>query len=245
MSDLSPSLSVRQRFPAILFDLDGTLIDSAPDIGAAANLLLTQHGRTPLSPADIRAMIGDGSTELVRRAFAATGEALTDEQLRPMVERYIDIYADHPASADCLYPGVRQTLEALTAAGFALGLCTNKPQRVVAGLLPALNLADTFGAVCGGDTLATRKPDPAPLLWALDRLGHPAHAAVMVGDGRNDVLAAGAAGIPSIGVSYGYGRHPVSESGADLVIDTFDQLPEALTRLAGITYPGGSSAPRW
>jgi phosphoglycolate phosphatase len=226
-----------RRLPvvAIIFDLDGTLIDSAPDIAGALNLLLAEQGRAPLATSAIRAMIGDGSAELVRRAFVATGAALPEDRLGKIVERYIDIYARHPVTPGCVYPGVRETLKALAAAGIRMGLCTNKPARVVTGLLPALNLAHCFGVVCGGDTLTTRKPDPAPLLWALDRLGLPAieapARAVMVGDGRNDVLAARAAGVPVVAVSYGYSRVPAAELGADLVINHFSQLPAALKRL--------------
>ena len=226
-----------RRLPvvAIVFDLDGTLIDSAPDIGGALNRLLAEHDRSPLVPAAIRAMIGDGSAELVRRAFAATGTALPEDRLARTVERYIDIYAGYPVSPGCVYPGVPETLKALASAGIRLGLCTNKTARVVAKLLPVLGLAPYFGVVCGGDTLAARKPDPAPLLWALDRLGlPPAEApgrAAMVGDGRNDVLAARAAGVPVVAVSYGYSRVPAAELGADVVINHFSQLREALDRL--------------
>jgi phosphoglycolate phosphatase len=235
MPDRSSPTARRPAVVAIIFDLDGTLIDSAPDIGGALNRLLAEHGRLPIATAALRAMIGDGSAELVRRAFAATGEPLPDQHLAPVVGRYIDIYAGYPVSPGCVYPGVIETLKALAASGIRLGLCTNKPARVVAGLLPALKLASYFGVVCGGDTLSARKPDPAPLLWALDRLGLPAAEAparaVMVGDGRNDVLAARAAGVPVVAVSYGYSRVPAAELGADLVINQFSQLREALDRL--------------
>ncbi len=235
MPDRSSPTVRRLPVAAIVFDLDGTLIDSAPDIGGALNQLLAEADRPPLTAGAIRVMIGDGSTELVRRAFAATGAALPEDRLAGTVRRYIDLYAAHPVSPGCVYPGVHETLKALGSAGIRLGLCTNKPMRVVAGVLPALNLARYFGAVCGGDTLAVRKPDPAPLVWALDRLGLPpaevAARAVMVGDGRNDVLSARAAGMPVVAVSYGYSRVPAVELGADGVIHHFSQLREALDRL--------------
>ncbi len=224
MSYPSPLVPSRTGIAAIVFDLDGTLIDSAPDIGAALNVLMAEHGHAPFAPAEIRAMIGDGSTELVRRAFADKGDPLPAERLAETVERYIDIYAAHPASTDCLYPGVLETLDALAAAGVALGLCTNKPQRVLDGLLPALDLFRRFEAVCGGDTLAVRKPDPAPLLWVLKRMGQPIAGSLMVGDGQNDVLSARAAGMPVVLVTYGYARRPARELGADLVIDHFADL---------------------
>jgi phosphoglycolate phosphatase len=235
MPDRSSSATRRPSVVAIVFDLDGTLIDSAPDIGSALNSLLAERGRAPLALMTIRTMIGDGSTELVRRAFAATGAGLSDDQLSEAVRRYVDLYAAHPVSSGCVYPGVHETLRALAAAGVRLGLCTNKPSRVVAGVLPALGLASYFGVVCGGDTLSARKPDGAPLLWVLDRLGLPSveapGRAAMVGDGRNDVLSARAAGVPVIAVSYGYSRVPAVELGADVVISHFSQLREALERL--------------
>jgi phosphoglycolate phosphatase len=216
----------------LLFDLDGTLIDSAADICDAINALLTEHGRRTLTEAEVRTMIGDGSAELVRRAFAATGPALAADASAQTVARYLGLYAAQPVRSDCLYPGVIATLDRLTAAGYRLSLCTNKPERITRTLLRALDLERLFPVVLGAEVLPVRKPDPGPLLWVLERLNARPADAVMIGDSRNDVLAARAAGMPVIAVSYGYAKMPAAELGADKVVDHFPALESAL---AGMT----------
>ncbi|ACI98998.1 phosphoglycolate phosphatase [Rhodospirillum centenum] len=219
------------RFPALLFDFDGTLIDSAPEIGFALNGLLAERGRPPVTEAQIRQFVGDGAAKLVERGFAAGGDPLPEEELPVAVRRYLALYAEVPAVPGSIYPGVPETLERLVAAGHRLGLCTNKPEGISRTLLRDLGLGPRFAAVVGGDTLPRRKPSPDPLLHALETLGHGADRAVMVGDNGNDVKAARAAGMPVIAVSYGYPRMPVVELGADRVIDLFAHLPEALESL--------------
>ncbi|MEI8396014.1 MAG: phosphoglycolate phosphatase [Rhodospirillaceae bacterium] len=214
--------------PALVFDLDGTLIDSVGDIAGALGLLLTEFGRRRLSEAEVRGMVGDGATELVRRAFTATGPDLPAEAVKAAVVRYQDIYAEHPVSSDCLYPGVVETLTVLAEAGAVMGLCTNKPERITRTLLEALDLGRFFRAVLGADVLPERKPDPAPVLRVVEWLGVRPNQAVMVGDSRNDVLAGRAAGLKTVLVSYGYTRIPARELGADAVIDRFADLPRAL-----------------
>jgi phosphoglycolate phosphatase len=231
LSDLT--INPARPWPAaILFDLDGTLIDSAPDLCDAIAVLLAEHHRRPLSLAETRAMVGDGATELVRRAFAATGPALVPEAVAGAVARYLEIYAAHPVRPDCIYPGVVETLTALAAAGHRLGLCTNKPQPITRAVLEALDLARFFAVVLGAQVLPVRKPDPGPLLWVTERLGVAPAAALMVGDSRNDVLAATAAGMAVVVVSYGYTKIPAAELGAAAVIDHFAELGPLLTNLA-------------
>jgi phosphoglycolate phosphatase len=227
----APPPSRRPSFAAAVFDLDGTLIDSADDIGRSLNRLLAEFGRPALSNAAVRAMLGDGSTELVRQAFAADGAPLTPEGLEPAVARYLEIYFEQAVDSGCLFPGVRETLERFADSGMRLGLCTNKAEHITLKILEALDLARLFDVVAGGDTLPVRKPDPKPLLWVLDRLGVLPSAAVMVGDNRNDVLAARAAGMPVVVLSYGYPRMPVVELGADRVLDRFADLPAVLEQL--------------
>ncbi|WP_114391859.1 phosphoglycolate phosphatase [Oleisolibacter albus] len=224
--------SALDRFPAVLFDLDGTLIDSADEIGTGLNALLAEYSLQPVTPTQVRQFIGDGAPKLVERGFAANGVTLAGDDLKTAVDRFVTLYADVPTSRESLYPGVPETLRTLAADGHRLGLCTNKPSSVTRLLLTELGLSPLFGAVVGGDTLAERKPSPAPLLWAMERLGQTRAGAVMVGDNANDVAAARAAGIPVIAVAYGYPRMPVAELGADLVIEQFAALPEALARLA-------------
>ncbi|MFV3074304.1 phosphoglycolate phosphatase [Niveispirillum fermenti] len=225
-------MNVTMRFPALIFDFDGTLIDSAPDIALALNRLLAGQGRPELPLAAVKAMIGDGAARLVDQAFTATGPSLPAEALPSMTERYLALYGALPADPACLYPGVTETLAALRHAGHRLGLCTNKPAGISRDLLAELGLAALFDAVAGGDTVAQRKPHPAPLRWVMDRLGVGPDGAVMVGDNANDVAAARGAGVPVVAVSYGYPRMSVADLGADAVIDRFADLPAALARLA-------------
>ena len=209
---------------ALIFDLDGTLIDSVPDMTVAVNRLLATFDRRPLTAEEVRGMVGDGAIELVRRAFAVTGAPFDPERQGAAFERYIDFYAERPASHSAFYPGVSETLEALAAAGRRLALCTNKPERVMRPLLDILGLAGRFEVVLGAGVLAARKPDPAPVRWVLERLDIPAAAALMIGDSRNDVLSAKAAGVRVVAVSYGYTKVPAAELGADRVIDRFAEL---------------------
>lgn len=225
-------MNVTMRFPALIFDFDGTLIDSAPDIALALNRLLDGQGRPELPLGAVKAMIGDGAARLVDQAFAATGPALAADALPSMTERYLALYGALPADPACLYPGVAETLATLKDAGHRLGLCTNKPAGISRGLLAELGLAALFDAVAGGDTVTRRKPHPAPLCWTMDRLGVGPDGAVMVGDNANDVAAARGAGVPVIAVSYGYPRMAVADLGADAIIDRFADLPAALARLA-------------
>lgn len=216
-------------FDCVVFDLDGTLIDSAPDIARALNRALGEHGRGPLDLDQVTSMVGDGSTVLLRRAMRATGPELPEPEFQEALRRFLDIYYEEAENPSCLYPGVAETLAELSVRGVALGLCTNKPERVTRRLLAFLGLEALFGAVAGGDTLPVKKPDGRHLAWVIENLG--GGRAAMVGDNANDVLAARSAGVPVVAVSYGYPHMPTGELGADLVIDRFPDLPEALTRL--------------
>lgn len=224
-------MSILERFPALIFDFDGTLIDSAPDIALGLNRLLVAEGRRELPLSDVHLMIGDGAGRLVEKAFAATGSALTPDELGPMTERYLAIYGALPVDRACIYPGVVETLSALKAAGHRLGLCTNKPAGISLDLLYELGMGGLFNAVAGGDSVARKKPHPDPLLFVMDRLSVGAGGAVMVGDNANDVAAARGAGVPVVAVAYGYPRMALEALGADIIIDRFADLPGALARL--------------
>jgi phosphoglycolate phosphatase len=225
------------RFPyaALVFDFDGTLIDSAPDITRALNRTLRRYGRPALMVDQVRTMIGDGSTMLLRQAFAATGGELDGEAVKPVLANYLDIYYEEASEPSALYPGVAETLGRLAGQGVKLGLCTNKPERITRKLLDLLGMAHLFGAVAGGDTLPVKKPDSRHPAWVLEQLGcdlEAGHSAAMVGDSANDVKAARGAGIPVVAMSYGYPRMPLSQLGADIILDHFAELPDALRRLA-------------
>jgi phosphoglycolate phosphatase len=229
----------RQR-NALVFDLDGTLVDSAPDLHRSLNAVLAEQGRAQVSLADIRAMVGDGAAKLVERGFADTGAPCAAAVLPGLVERFLVHYAAGRHAMTTAFPGVVETLTELRARGCRLGVCTNKPFRPSMEILEALGLSQFFGAVTGGDSLPVRKPDPRHLLGTLELLGTSADAAVMIGDTANDVAVARAAGVPSVVVSYGYTRVPAAELGGDVLIDTFGEIltwldaqTEGASRLTG------------
>jgi phosphoglycolate phosphatase len=218
---------------AVIFDLDGTLVDSAPDLAAAANALLAEHGLPPLGTAEIAAMVGDGVAKLVERALAArqaSGVSLADA-----VARFMGFYERDPATLTRAYPGVPDGLRRLRVAGIRLGLCTNKPERATRLILDRLDLADYFSAVVTGDSLRARKPDPAPIRLALTQLAAEPGEAVMVGDHVNDVLAAEAAGIRAIFARYGYGSATLGTAAPAAATDHFSDLPTTLRSLGAAT----------
>jgi len=210
---------------AIVFDLDGTLVDTAPDLTAALNVVLGEHERVRLSVAAVRAMIGDGTAKMVERGFDATGSVPSD--LDPAVQRFLTVYAGAVADRSQPYPGVAATLEALAAAGQRLAVCTNKPDVLAEQLLTVLDLRKYFQVVVGGD-VPYRKPNPRHLQLTLERLGAAPDAAVMVGDAGNDVASARAAGLAVVLVPYGYTTVPAAQLGADAVLQGFTDLPAVL-----------------
>lgn len=220
--------------PALVFDLDGTLVDSAPDIGAAVNMLLREEGRIALDPASIISFVGDGAIQLVRRAFAASGTVPEGAALDALLARFMVHYHAAPAVLTKPYDGVAPILAQLKQAGHKLGVCTNKPDALIAAVLKGTGLARYFDAAVGPDKVSRRKPDSAHLRAALDAMGvAPGAPAVMVGDSINDVRAAHGMGVPCICVTYGYVHGRIEDWGADLLIDRFTDLPEALRRLTG------------
>lgn len=230
LSLLRPSALARARFDAVLLDLDGTLVDSLRDLMAALNAMLEGEGLRPVSAAELRAMFGDGALKLVERALRATGG---DPGRAPdLVPAYLALYEPIAARHTCAFPGVAEMLGALVEAGFATAVVTNKPARAARLVLDGLGLAPLVHAVVGGDTLAGRKPDPAPVREALRRLGAAPGRAVMVGDMHHDVEAAHAAGVAAVLVTYGYAQRPPDRVGAERVIDRFADLPAALHALA-------------
>jgi phosphoglycolate phosphatase len=184
---------------AVVFDLDGTLIDSLPDIASSVNVSLAARGLAPLPAAEVERMIGDGAKVLLTKAFAARGAEMTEADL----DAFVVYYTAHAADETAPYPGIVETLEALRAAGHKLGVCTNKPEVAAREVLALLNLERFFDVVTGGDATPYRKPDPRHLAAAVEALG--AAEAVMIGDHYNDMAAAAGLGIPSIFVAWGYG----------------------------------------
>jgi phosphoglycolate phosphatase len=215
-------------FDTIAFDLDGTLADTAPDLAAVLNHVLRELGR-PEVPADsVRHLVGHGARALLRNGLAASGEA-PEELVDAGFPLYLDYYASNICVGTRPYPGVEAALERLRAQGVRLAVCTNKLEALTHLLLEALGWSERFDAVVGGDTLPTRKPDPAPLLEAIARAG--GGRAAFVGDSITDAETARAAGVPFVAVSFGFSDRPAQELGADALIDHFDELDAALARL--------------
>lgn len=221
------------RRSAILFDLDGTLIDSAPDIQAALNRTLARAGRPPLSLARVKTIIGDGAALLVERALLATGGLPDAETARGLLRQFITDYEANATLATAPYPEVPALLADLAGDGFRMAMVTNKPEGATRAILEGFGLARYFPVVIGGNTLpGVIKPDPRFVQHALEALGATAAEAVLVGDSRNDVLSARAAGLPVILRAGGYGPHAAHSLGADLVLDTLVDLKAAIARLA-------------
>ena len=215
---------------AILFDLDGTLVDSLPDLRQAVNRLLGDLGRPPVSAAELRLWVGDGAAILVERALTATG-GMPADGAKAMLGRFLAHYRGHTADESRPYPGVVDTLESLRRRGHPLGVCTNKPTALSLEMLQTLDLLPYFQAVVGGDGVAARKPDPGHLRATLEAMGCAGAKALMVGDSANDVVAARAAAMPVVVVAFGYCRGDPRDLGADVVIDDFARLAEAVGRL--------------
>lgn len=214
---------------AVIFDLDGTLIDSAPDIHAAANVMLAALGRPVLGSAEVRGFVGNGVGKLVERCLDATG-GHDSEGFRSAFEVFNRAYAEKPAMLTRPYEGVQRGLERLESAGFALGVATNKPIALTGAVLASLGLRQRFRVVLGGDSLDRMKPDPLPLLTAIERLG--GGAAVFVGDSETDEATALNAGVPFFFFTGGYRRKPATEFIADFTFDRFDALAERLCAVA-------------
>jgi phosphoglycolate phosphatase len=223
--------TLTQQRDALAFDLDGTLIDSAPDIALALNRLMAELGRPELDLPAVRGMIGDGAGTLVERALIAGSVAHRPEELGSYLQRFLAHYEADPIRLTRPYPAVPETLTALRAAGFRCVICTNKPQRATDMILEALDLSRFFGAILGADSVANRKPHPDHLEAALTAIGAKSSEAVMIGDSANDVAPARALAVPSIVMAYGYGRAPLSALGADLVLEDFAKLPQALQEI--------------
>ncbi len=218
---------------AVLFDLDGTLIDSAPDLHVAANKLLKEENLHTISLEQIISMIGDGVPKIVERAFAATGYIMNEGELGGFVKRYLAFYEPHAANLTFPFPGGVECLKRLRLKGYELAICTNKPFNATQRILSGLGLTGLFSAVIGGDTLpGIKKPDPRHLLAALEIMKISPKNAIMIGDHANDVKAGRAAGIPVIICRFGYTNGPAENLEGDLVIDHFDELPDAFFRLS-------------
>lgn len=217
--------------PIVVFDLDGTLAETAPDIMHTLNVILQQEGLAALPVERARELVGAGARALIERGFKASGRPLDAQTLERLFEQFLEIYAAAVAPNSYLHDGVVEALDALSADGFVFGVCTNKPILHTRLILDAFGVTSRFAAIAGRDSYAFFKPDPRHLTMTIAEARADPRRAVMVGDSRTDVATAKAAGIPVVCVPFGYTDVPVEDLSPDRVIQHFSALPEAVRAL--------------
>jgi phosphoglycolate phosphatase len=215
----------------IVFDLDGTLVDTAPDLINALNYVLDREGLPPVPLHAARNMIGAGARKLIERGLEAEGRSVGVEEISRMTADFIDYYADHIADESRPFEGLEVALDDLSARGHLLAVCTNKLEWLSRRLLDQLGLSRRFAAICGADTFGVQKPDPTILRETVARAGGLLSASIMVGDAGTDVGVARRAGVPVIGVGFGYTDVPIAELKPDRLINHMRDLPDAVTSL--------------
>ncbi len=208
---------------ALIFDLDGTLVDTAPDLMGATNYALSLIGRRAISMTEVRHMVGHGARSLVERGVAATGENVDEATIMMMHRALLDYYADHIADDSLIFDGLLEVLHKARETGLKLGVCTNKVEHLSHKLLAELKMADFFGAVVGGDTLPIMKPDPAPYREVARLLGVDAARTMMFGDSETDIRTAQNTGVPVVAVTFGYTPQPVATYNPTHVISHYDE----------------------
>lgn len=214
---------------ALLFDLDGTLVDSVPDIAVAVDAMLQSLGYMTVGETNVRRWVGNGAKKLVERALAHVRQCNTDsldqDSLGQAHSNFLLSYGQSNGNASLLYPGVRESLQYWQGQGVPMAIVTNKPIQFVPHLLDSLGIGDCFELLLGGECVAAKKPDPQMLLLACEKLCIPAHQAVMIGDSRNDIVAAQSAGMPVVAVNYGYNYdRDISQESPDRVVSDLRDL---------------------
>ena len=217
--------------PTIVFDLDGTLVDTAPDLVDTLNVILGREGLPPVGYDAARNMVGGGARRMIERGLAAEGVQFAPPKIDALFRDFIDHYAAHIADRSRVFPGVETALDELAARGCRFAVCTNKLEWLSVRLLGELGLAPRFAAICGADTFAVNKPDPEMLRQTIARAGGQSGHAVMVGDSATDVTTARAARIPVVAVDFGYTDVPMATLGPARAISGFAYLPEAVLDL--------------
>jgi phosphoglycolate phosphatase len=217
--------------PVIAFDLDGTLVDTAPDLIGALNYILVREKMSPLPLDSARNLIGAGARRLLERGLEVENRQVTPAEMTKLTEDFIAYYADHIADESRPFEGLEATLDDLASRGYRLAVCTNKLEWLSRRLLDRLDLTRRFAAICGADTFGVSKPDPVILRQTVARAGGAIASTIMVGDAGTDVGVARRAGVPVVGVSFGYTEVPIADLKPDRLIDHMDQLPTAIEEL--------------
>lgn len=210
--------------PLLVFDLDGTLVDTAPDLLAALDAVLPRHGLPAMADASLRNAIGFGARYMIKQALGQKNLTLTETALDAINADFLMYYEENICRFSRFYPGTEALLDRFAAAGWSFAVCTNKKERPAKLLLRELGVAECFAAICGGDTFAASKPDPAHLGGTIAAASGSVDHAIMVGDSRTDRDAAHRMDIPFVGVSFGYTPVPMAELGPDILIDRYDDL---------------------
>jgi phosphoglycolate phosphatase len=227
----------------IVFDLDGTLVDTAPDLISTLNFVLADEGSPPVAYDDARRMIGGGARRMIERALIAEGRNVPAAELDRMFGAFIAHYGAHIADRSRPFPHLEPVLDRLTAEGCRLAVCTNKLEWLALRLLDALKLSRYFAAISGQDTFGVQKPDPQMLRLTIRRAGGEVTRAIMVGDSMTDVRTARAANVPAIAVTFGYSEAPVASLQADRLIGSFAELPAAIAAIETQVFSVNAAAP--
>lgn len=214
--------------PIAVFDLDGTLVDTAPDLWASLNVCLASAGMPATTLDVMRPHAGHGAMPMLQKAYEHAGRPLGEREAAEQFDRFLAHYEAHIADASRPFPGVVAAMDRLQAAGYVLAVCTNKRERHSVLLLEALGLAGRFAAICGADTFARRKPDPVHLLGTIERSGAKAAEAVMIGDTSTDTDAAAACGVPAILVDFGHAPDARARAEAAAIVTDYAELDAAL-----------------
>lgn len=218
--------------PTIVFDLDGTLVDTAPDLIDSLNHTIEAANLPPVSYDDVTHLVGQGARTMIERAFKLYDQTIEAEELDKLMARFIAHYGANMPGKSKPFPGLVDALDRLKEANFTLAVCTNKTEKLAVQLIDGLGLSHYFAATTGGDTFAVRKPDAAHLTGTILKAGGDRKKAVMIGDSINDILAAKNAAVPCVAVPFGYTDIPVDQLGADRIVRHYDELsPDLLIEL--------------
>jgi len=225
---MTTDIKTTAKIDTVIFDLDGTLVHTAPDLLCATNHVLAQYGRQPMVLDDILETVSFGAKQMIRRGFELTGDPADEQQLDVMFMRFIDFYIANIAVDSRPFDGCLDLLEKCQAKGMKLGVCTNKHETLAVKLLAELDMLKYFSAIIGPDTINIAKPDPAPYRETVSRIGGNIHKSIMVGDSKIDILTAKAANVPVIALTFGYSDEPIEKLGADYVLGHYDEMGEIL-----------------
>jgi phosphoglycolate phosphatase len=225
-------MSAPQSLPLLVFDLDGTLVETAPDLVATLNVVLTREGFSPVAYEIGRNFVGGGAKLMLAHGIKADGRIVEPALLDRMFADFIAYYADNVAVHSRPYPGLVEALDVLSERGHRFAVCTNKLEHLSVLLLNELKLTDRFVSICGQDTFGIQKPDPEILRRTIGAAGGDVNNTIMIGDSETDILTARAAGIPVVAVDFGYSERPVAEYKPDRLISHFAQLPEQIASIS-------------